>query len=266
MKKLHLAVFSAALFMFLSLSLSASAQEKSDGKHKVVYRTFVVKDFAALDLSGAMKVVYTQGPLSVKAKAPVEEMSLLKLKQKQGRLSASVESANIRLRNRTHIVLYVSAPKLTDLTLSGATDFYCKELHTDVFDLQLSGASEADFESFEAQELKAGLSGASEMKIRGKAVKSNFVCSGSSELSLHLSGNVLNVSNSGASDTDIDFNGGNVDVQASGSSDVKMILNCRQVSINASGASDVVATGVAPKHFVKKSGASSVDVKSLRNK
>ena len=154
MKRFSLAVFSIAMILFFQSGQRVLAANFSAGKSTVVVRTFSVKDFSALKLSGDVKVVFTQGPLSVRAKAPAEQLKYLKLKQENGRLSIETKYPSGNVRHRKSILLYVSAPQLTDLSLSGATEFNCDFLRADNFTAHLSGASEAKIKAFEGKKVK----------------------------------------------------------------------------------------------------------------
>lgn len=263
MKRFFLAVFSIAMIFFFQGGQRVLAANFSAGKGTKVVRTFSVKDFSALQLSGDMKVVFTQGPLSVKAKAPAEQLKYLKLRQENGRLSIETKYPSGIILHRKPIFLYVSAPQLADLSLSGATEFNCVFLRADNFTAHISGASEAKIKAFEGKKVKVVASGASELTLKGNSQTSELTFSGSSEGDILLTGTSLTVVASGASDVDVNFIGTDVKAKASGSSDIDLDVNCRMLDINCSGASDVEAKGVASKRTLHKSGAASIDVSKL---
>jgi hypothetical protein len=161
--------------------------------------------------------------------------------------------------------VYVSAPALDEVTLSGGSDFYADNLKCEnSFQLKTSGGSDAKIAALTvAGNADISASGGADAYITDMTVAGNtdIRTSGGADCKIHklqtadcnlsasagsdmkiymeLSGN-LTVNASGGADMDLSGTANNVSGSASGASDINMRkLSCKAVDIRQSGFSDV---------------------------
>ena len=256
-------IFSMCLVaMMLLCTITVSAQ--TNKKQVLIQRTFNVKQFNQLQLSGAVKVVYRQGPLKVTAKATQQGLNTLHVKQTKGMLNIYTEGTENRFRSGANVVVYVSAPDLQKLSASGATEFDCEGLSTTNLQLVVSGASSVEIENLKCTELNGTFSGASNAELQGAAGKSELIVSGASDVDAELTGQDLKMTLSGASNGDVNYKGTRASVISSGSSKCDVEVACRNLQLQASGASKIKAEGSAVQISEKTSGASKIFTAKLK--
>ncbi len=252
-----------AVMSLLALPSWSAAKPEQAPKEKVIYRTFAVKDFTALNVSGAVKVIYAQGPLRVTAKGTERDLSFLKITQSQGKLRVQTNSKVSVSRHPKKVTVYVTVPHLTDLSVGGASKFKAGRLQAEGFQLLVAGASDVEIGDLDCQSLKAEANGASGLKLKGTAKECILKCTGSSDADLKLQGKRLTVSNSGASEVDLEFQGGDVVVDCTGSSEASLTVSCRQLKVKCTGASEASVAGTAQQFYHENRGASSINHKAL---
>ncbi|MFM1794360.1 MAG: hypothetical protein RL642_745 [Bacteroidota bacterium] len=230
------------LLLFFTLNfLNGFAQEKVifNDDH-VVLRD--VQDFQSLVVRGPFKVYYSSDPqtqVAVSAKDS-DARDRITTKVTGGTLYISLDEGGIKWWGMNkEFKVYITAPKLNGLTVSGAVNFVVVDiLKSTNLSLVLSGASNFSGK-IDAEAIKTNLSGASDCKVSGSANKLDLVCSGASSFK-------------GA-----DLKVGEADLDASGASSIKIHVN-EILKAHASGASSIQYKG-SPKMFKQSaSGASSI--------
>jgi hypothetical protein len=214
------------LMMVVLAMILAPAQlfaQQIKGNKKVVKEERTIQPFTALEVGGAFDVSYAQGAtLSLVVEADDNLMKSIRTEVKDGRLTIS--SKNIR--NATSLNIYLTAPALNEIKLSGAANLEGENtLTTQDLLIDVSGASEARL-MIEVETLKANASGASELKLRGTADDISITASGASEVK---ASELLATTG---------------DANASGAADIKINVS-EKISTSSSGAGNVTVRGNA---------------------
>jgi hypothetical protein len=225
-------------------SFASFAQEKVifNDEH-VVLRD--VQAFQSVVVSGPFKVYYSTDPetqVAVSAK-DTDSRDRITTKVNNGTLNISLDNSGIKWWGvNKEFKVYITAPKLNSLTVSGAVNFVVVDvLKSDNFSLNFSGAS--DFNGkLECIEIKANLSGASDTKISGSSDKIGLVCTGASGFKgTELKVNEADLVATGASDIRI-YVKETLRAKASGASSIQYKGNPRIFNQTATGASSIKNT------------------------
>lgn len=222
-------------------SFASFAQEKVifNDEH-VVLRD--VQAFQSVVVSGPFKVYYStdaETQVAVSAK-DTDSRDRITTKVNNGTLYVSLDNNGVKWWGvNKEFKVYVTAPKLNALTVSGAVNFVVIDiLKSTNLSLILSGASNFSGK-IDAEEIKTNLSGASDCKVSGSANKFDLVCSGASSFK--------------GADLKVD----EADLDASGASSIKIHVT-ETFKAHASGASSIQYKG-SPKIYKQiATGASSI--------
>lgn len=136
------------------------------------------------------------------------------------------------------IVIYASAPRFSNLDISGASKLFSEgSLTGDELQLGASGASEIRMD-VKIEKLQANLSGSSTMELRGQAAHFTTEGSGASTIkAIDLATEETTLDLSGASDAEVTASK-QLNIDASGASDVRYRGNAN-INQKSSGASNV---------------------------
>lgn len=191
------------------------------------------------------------------------------------------DNINFRYRATKPIVIYISAPQLSKLRISGAAKFVSQDTLANAnLHLRASGASQIFLSAVAADQLDINLSGTSEAQVKQlQGENLSLSTSGSSEIHIgHSKTQTLKSKSSGASTIQIQSGEANeqqvsvsgsstfrspelrsevVAVRASGASTVGVHAE-KSLEISASGASNVSYSG-NPELSTKSSGASRIN-------
>ena len=229
------------IVFFLIGSFASFAQEKVifNDEH-VILRD--VQTFQSVVVSGPFKVYYstdTETQVAVSAK-DTDSRDRITTKVNNGTLYISLDNSGLKWWGvNKEFKVYITAPKLSSLTASGAVNIIVVDvLKSNSLTMNFSGAS--DFTGkVECTEIKANFSGASDTKISGSADKIGLVCTGAS----------------GFKGTELKVN--EADLVATGASDIKIYV-MEIFRAKASGASSIQYKG-NPRIFNQTAtGASSI--------
>lgn len=231
------------LFSFLLIVTAFSScrmfgGQRIKGNGNVTTQSISVGDFEKVDASGAVTVQVRQDAApSVRVQTDENLQQYMDIGISGGTLNIKTKSG-YNLDPSKELVVYVSAPQLKDLSVTGASKLLGEGTFTGK-DLRLSatGASEIDM-NIEVSKLKTELSGASTLRLKGKAESVSTEASGASKI---LCG---------------DLNTDETQLDLSGASNARVNAN-KKLVIDASGASDVEYSGNADVNQ-KSTGASSV--------
>ncbi len=174
LKSIQLCLLAALVF------LSACHSRTIKGSGNVSSETRQVSGFTSLDVSSALKVVYTEGPeFSLKVVADDNLIPYITTEIHGTELRIGIQERK-NFKKVTKAEIHVTAPVVTGVTASGASVFEAvNTLHAGDFSLRLSGASSAFFTA-EMTSLKGDLSGASTASIKGTSSSVNWEASGAS--------------------------------------------------------------------------------------
>lgn len=230
MKKLILAI----LLVIAGLqAINARAEMKSisvyDESGQQVTKVYNLDDFSAIGCEGIAHIVFTQSNnYSIKATGTKSYIDNLIIKVENKSLVVRMKKnakLNSGRNNKNNLTIYISAPKLSSLSLSGVASFSCKALKGDSFVISTSGVSKINCPSLEFNKLTSKVSGAS---------STNFTCKAG----------VVEIINSGASKCDIK-------------------LDCEKLIVDNSGVGMMRISGTADKTDIHSSGVSKVDISDL---
>lgn len=241
MKKLFIALF--AVLGFFSLQ----AQNKKNLVFDANAEARSVKDFSAVEVSGAIDLYLSQGNEEAAAVSAgsTEAVSRMKAEVRNGVLHIYFDGKgwNWRLWNNNKMKAYVTFKQLNKVEASGACNVKVTEtIKVDELKVQLSGAS--DFTGdLAVNHLKLNTSGASNIKISGSAENTEVEASGACNVKAY------------------DLKTEYCKVGASGASNVKITVN-KELRASASGGSNVSYKGAASVHDISTSGGASVKRKT----
>ncbi len=192
--------------------------ERIEGSGTMVTTPFELRDFVAVDASGATEVHLRQGDqFAVAVTCDDNIVQYLDVKREGDRLAIGLEDGH-SFRN-VHLDAEVTMPRLERLDLSGACNGEFERFEGDTISVDLSGASKARGE-LAVKRVQLDLSGASRATLSGNAAIVNADISGASHADLgELAAEEGTVEASGASKAEVNI-GRRLDVDVSGASDV----------------------------------------------
>lgn len=212
-----------------------------------IVKEFNLKNFSQLEVEGIGNVYFIQGnDYKVKATGSPELMQNINIYVDKDELKVeSKKSITINKNiNNQFLNLYITAPDLRSIELSGATKFMSSQINVKDFEMDFSGAAYCSIGKLKAQNVEGDFSGAANINIDVESQKFDMECSGASKGNVNFKGDAINIDVSGASN--MNFN-----------------VNCRSLTSDNSGASKVVLTGTADKTNIDTSGISRTNTKNL---
>lgn len=199
-----------------------------------------------LRVSGPYKVLFTQGPASLKITASNNIMPYVDAKVSDGRVLLNVKSDMPQVN--VDVVAELSLPQINNVKMSGASKFTASEISADELKLYLTEASLLKCDTLKASELEFDLSGAASAGFL--KINANEFCidiRGASNVNL----NTLEVRES--------------EMEVTGASKLTVRnLNSTELDLNVSGASNVTMAGTANVAIIDVSGASIADITKLQ--
>lgn len=239
MKKKIFFCMTAVLFLLSScIVVQANSYEAANDES----RAYTLRDFSAIEVSGAINVEFVQsnnqsyrvkavGSPDMLPKLQMEVRSqVLTIKQKP---NPGIHSGNY------HLTVYVQSPNLQSVKVSGACDVLIRSLNTTAVRLEARGSSDIKVNQLAANSLEVRLQGSSNARLAGKVSKAVYICSGSSDVRAYdLKAKDVSATCSGSSDVYC-FATRSVSAKASGSSDIRIKGNPVQRQLDKSGSSDI---------------------------
>ena len=242
---------------------TVSARAASDDN--VGVKTYYLKDFQGVQLSGAFHVTYTEGATyEVKVRADESMFDVIVLEVEKGVLVAKFKKQTTFNSSDKMPELMITAPKMNQITCSGACSFETAGLTADEFRVTASGATKLNLGTVHCQSAEITNSGATETNLKlfaSTTVKMRN--SGASKGKMEVEAVTFEVSNSGATNMDYTFLGNAVEVRNSGAGNSRMKVDCRSLHCTNSGVSNIEITGTADDVTLEGSGRSKVNVKGL---
>lgn len=199
--------------------------------------------FQKVSSSGGIDVVLTQGSTSsVVVEAAPEAQEHLVTTVNGSTLEIGWEknySWRHLLSNNRKVVVYITCPKLTGLSLSGGADAKGESnFSADDFRIDASGGSDVKL-SLNAKMLTVQASGGSDVALTGRVERQKIDVSGGSDYNgFELKSNSASVSASGGSDVNLSVEE-ELSSDASGGSDIRYKGNARVSTSNSGGGSSV---------------------------
>jgi len=206
------------LIMFtlvLAFSACSSSAQTTGNKRNV-------SNFNKISVSGGIDVNYTQsGKYTTEIETDQENLPKVEITVKDGTLEIKRKKGTQFKRNTT-VIVYVSAPSLEGIAMSGGSDFYAKEISTNkTLSIAASGGADLDIEKISVNECKLAFSGGADCDIKMlKAKEVQLAFSGGSDGEIHLDVDRLTAAASGGADLELSGKVKNATVAASGGSDI----------------------------------------------
>lgn len=210
-------LFIVAFVLFASGNISA---QRLTGNKNVVSQERDVDTFTGIEAGGAFVIYLTiKDQKSVVVESDENLLDAIETKVQGGKLK--INSSGIR--NATKLNIYVTAPQINYINLSGAAKLETNNaLKAEAIEIIASGASEIDVE-LNADLLTVNASGASDVDLSGNAGQSNITASGASNVKAkELITQSSDVKASGASNVTVNATE-NVNTETSGASDVRIL-------------------------------------------
>jgi hypothetical protein len=156
------------------------------------------------------------------------------------------------IMKKRYVKVYISAPILEGLSLSGGSDFHADHLKSRKFDIASSGGADVHIGN---------------LIVDGKT---NISTSGGADVHIGnlTAGEKTSITASGGSDCNIkNLKTNDCSLAAGGGSDIKIAMEVSgDLQVNASGASDIKLSGKADSVWVSASGAADIDLRRLEGK
>ncbi|MBB4037621.1 hypothetical protein GGR21_003541 [Dysgonomonas hofstadii] len=201
-----------------------------------------VSNFSSISVSGGIDVNFTQSnKYTAEIETDAENLPNVEIEVKDGTLEIKRKKGTQFKRN-TKVLVYVSAPTLEKLAMSGGSDVNIKDLSTNkLFSVAASGGADLDIEKLSVSECKLAFSGGADCDIKmlkAKDVQLSF--SGGSDGEIHLDVEKLTAAASGGADLELSGKVQKASVAASGGSDVNIRnLSGGDISTSKSGGGSI---------------------------
>ncbi len=185
----------------------------------------VTGDFQQVESGGGIDVYLTQGPTAaVTVEAPPEALPHVVTEVRNGALVIHWEqnfSWHGLMGPQRGVKVYITAPHLTGLVLSGGADAHGQTpLRADDFSIRASGGSDVTL-ALQAKTVRAESSGGSDVTLTGKVERQEMKFSGGSDYhGFGLQSATATISASGGSDAEA-WVDGELTANASGGSDLR---------------------------------------------
>lgn len=148
-------------------------------------RTFDVKDFKGVALTGSYNVEITQGAYSVTAEGDAKDLDRLKVSVSDGELVIGQKSGTYTSSGR--VVVHVRLPALSSMTLTGSGDMTASGVNAKAFEAELTGSGDLVV-SGTCTSVKASLLGSGDLVARNlKCETADASLLGSGDLALYAS-------------------------------------------------------------------------------
>lgn len=239
MKKKIFFCLTAVLFL-LSSCIVVQANSYEVGKNES--RAYPLRDFSAIEVSGAIHVEFVQSNnQSYRVKAVGSHSMLPKLQMEvRNHVLIIKQKSNPGIHSGNHhLTVYVQSPNLQSVKASGACDVLIRALNASAVRLEARGSSDVTVNQLTANSLEVRLQGSSNARLAGKVSNAVYTCSGSSDVRAYdLKAKDVSATCSGSSDVYC-FATRSVSAKASGSSDIRIKGNPIQRQLDKSGSSDI---------------------------
>ena len=229
-----------------------------------VEKTYMLKDFTGLKVSGDVKVHYTQGD-TYEVRITTDERKLDKLVvEVQGTDLVVGYKPKTNLRsNMEETHLYLTCPKMERIVNSGACTFTTEGFKADRLQIKASGATSLQLGTVHCETADVVNSGATRMFGTLVAQQVEMGNSGATNGELKVEADYFDLGNSGATNMSFGFKGKRIDVGSSGAGHVSLEVECQELKARNSGVATMVITGSADEVKIDGSGVSRINIKGL---
>ena len=207
--------------------------DNKEAAGKMVEKTIDVKDFNKLQLDTYADVVYTvSDTFSVRVKAGEGDMKNLQFENKDSVLYIDYRSSdnengriwNINFHRNRSCTVYISAPYLEHIGISGSADFTCKDtIATKDFNVSIAGSGDVKLKGVKAEAVTFKIAGSGDIDASLCDVAySKFAIAGSGDMDVNFRDcGEASASISGSGDMDFSGTLGSLAQSVAGSGDIK---------------------------------------------
>lgn len=219
---------------------------------KVVTRDLPVLAFHEVELSGAIRLEYTQDTIySLQVYGNEKAIEAYSITSEDEELEVSLKEGNGSVNQNTPaITLRITAPFLTEVKGMGASEFVFagRVIQDKELDVNISGAGRVNIGLLKTKELDMTISGA------GEVIMADLICEEDVEISLSGAGNI---------DGRVECR--KLKLKMSGAGEGKLDIYCQQAQVKASGAANVTLTGKCNEIESFSSGSSNINHDDMKN-
>jgi hypothetical protein len=196
--------------------------EKINGKGEVITETRTIGSYQSVGLSMAATVYFTPGTdysLQISGQQNILEQIVT---QVEGNQLVIREKPGVILKNYDPVRIYITAPDVTGLDVSGSGDIFTdSNWNVNELSTNISGSGKINIAHINAEKLTAKISGSGTIRATsGKAVREDLTISGSGTIDLRsVEAETTYSTTSGSGDTYI-YCTGSLDVTISGSGNI----------------------------------------------
>lgn len=174
------------LFILSGVMTVMASCEKVIGDGPVVTETRNISNFSGVDLRVSGNVYFTQAPeYKVEVHAQQNILGVLETYVANNRLVIRFDN-DFRVRRHENVTVYISAPDLNNLRVSGSGDIMTTgPLTPGSMEMDISGSGSITVNDLETDYLDATISGSGDIKVlRGSADEEKLRISGSGDMDL----------------------------------------------------------------------------------
>ena len=218
---------------------------------KVVTLDLPVRAFHEIELSGAVRLEYTQDSIySVHVYGNEKVIEAYSISSEDQELEASLKENNGTVnKNTPAITLRVTAPFLTEIKGMGASEIiFMDSISQDKeMAVNISGAGKVNLGSLKTKEVDMTISGAGEVLVN------DLTCVEDVEINMN-----------GAANIDGRIECRKLKLKMSGAGHGKLDINCKQARVSASGAANVTLSGECSDYTHTNVGSSTIKDDELK--
>ena len=219
--------------------------EDSEEWGKVVTRDLELGDFSRVRIAGVVKFVLSQDSVChIQAYGNEKRIEAYDITVEDGMLRAELKMNKDKItRNTPAITLYVNAPMIQELRVSGAGDLEQIDSFSqdEALEIEVNGAGDLDINDMETKSLEVSINGAGDVDIEHLRCQENveLKLSGAGDMDATIECRDLEASVNGAGDLDLNVKCDVLRVSCSGAGDIDLKGECRKLIKNIGRASDL---------------------------
>ena len=230
-------------------------RKKQAGKDEVIdTREYQVKDFDHIDCGTIANIYFTQGnETRVVAKLHHGNLDLLEvsthngcLKLRTADLGLSTKHLDGKHSEQQEVDLYITAPSLRKLEMSGVCTFSAEHLNVPKLDIIMAGVNQVKLSDVTCNE-------------------TNMMISGVSSMDATITGDQIHLVNTGSGNTTIHFKGAKAEIANSGVGVLAAEVDCKTLRAVNSGVAQMILKGTADDTDIDNSGMGRINTKGLNN-
>lgn len=260
------------LLCMASCSQTQTGGDEQDGfKSSVKWGDVVTKPldlsgFTKIEVAGNVDVVYTQSQ-EFETKATGNEKALEQYQFRVENGTLIVGETKDRLGNTPSVRLYVSAPSLEKIEITGPGDVdVVGGLEQDCLEIVIAGSGDYEADHMTCGSLNVSITGSGDMDVDVlKCKDANFTVSGAGDVDIDsmVAEGKTTFKMNGSGDMKTDVKCKDMDAACTGTGDFDVKVACDVLNIDATGSCDVKLKGHVRKLVRSTSGFSKVDTKKL---